>query len=101
VDIEFARGRDMGVPGSTGSCNWTLSKREAAVRILDPIDYPDDVVFDQDVEKTVVHELLHLHFAPFMGDYKPDDLEHIAKEQAIEAVAKSLVALKREGESVR
>jgi hypothetical protein len=100
VYIKFCRGRDMSIPDVAGSCNWTLTKREASLRILDPIDYPDDVVVDQDVERTVVHELLHLHFAPFMEDYKPDDLEHIAKEQAIETIAKTLVNLKRETEAV-
>jgi hypothetical protein len=42
------------------------------------------------MEKTLVHELLHLHFAPFAApDGTPEDT---AQEQAIDLIAKALVA---------
>jgi len=76
-----------------GQCSWTLAKREALIKILDPDDYDPDFAFPHDVEKILVYELLHLHFAPFsVGSDTP---EGIAQEQAVGAIANALVKLKR------
>lgn len=78
-----------------GECTYTQSTKEALIKILDPVDWPADTEWEQDQERTLVHELEHLHFAPFMSDKGPDDPEHIAQEQAIELNACALVTLKR------
>lgn len=96
VRTSLVRKRDMELENVGGECLWVLEKREAEIHLLDPVDWhPLDP--PQDVEKDLVHELLHLHFAPFMAADK-ESLAAKTQEQAIEAIAKSLVALKRAGE---
>ena len=95
VKARICRRDDMGLEDSCGTCAWTLSRAEALLKLLDPIDYPEDGIVDQDHEVTLVHELLHIHFAPFASDLKPDSLEHIAMERAIDVMSKTMVELKR------
>lgn len=66
--------------------------------VLDPVDYPPDIITPYELEETLVHELLHLHFAPFMSEH--DTLERTLQEQAIDAIAKALVSRYGGGESV-
>lgn len=94
IKLFISRERDMIRPGLQGENTWEIKNKSAIIKILDPIDYPPDVLWEQDMEKTLVHELLHLHFAPF-DKYEEDSMEGIAIEQAIDAIAKALVTLKR------
>lgn len=89
VKASLVRQYEMGDEQAVGHCNWVLSKRSASIKVLDPIDYPPDIITPYNPETTLVHELIHLHFAPFMADH--DTLEHILQEQAIDAIAKALV----------
>lgn len=93
VRIKLVRDRDMVVANRQGECDISLRNKEALIRLLDPIDYPDGD-WAQDHEQTLVHELLHLHMAPF--DPAPNTLAQDMQEQAIESIAKALVSLKRE-----
>lgn len=96
VFVVVKRERDMR-SNCMGSVNWVLPKRVAAIQILDPCDFPPDVVCEQDQEKTLVHELLHLHFAPFaVAETEDGGPQDLAQEQAINAIASALVKLKRE-----
>lgn len=96
VRIKRVRVHEISIPGTDGTCTWGLETKRAIVEILDPIDYPPSRFgYDQDVEKTIVHELLHLHFAPFATqDGGPFD---VAQEQAIDLIAGALVDAKRDG----
>jgi hypothetical protein len=76
-----------------GECKWDLWKKEAWINILDPQDYPDDAPGPQDMERTLVHELLHLHLAAWQPE--PETLEDIMQEQAIHAISAALVGLRR------
>lgn len=77
-----------------GQCEWTLPTKQARIRILDPVDFPPESRWPQDMEQTLVHELLHLHFAPF-DRFERESLEHVTMEQAIDLIAGALVNLKR------
>lgn len=94
VKIQVRRRYDMSLANAHGTCTWELCKKLAAIEIMDPNDYdPGSWAWVNDVEKTVVHELLHLHFAPFAS---PDDgPADIAQEQAIDLIARALVDAKR------
>lgn len=81
-----------------GECDWQLDKKRAVIRILDPVDYPPNLVVPQDQEKTLVHELLHLHGAPL--GLPQDTAREIALENFIEFTAQALVELKRQGKQV-
>jgi hypothetical protein len=87
--VRICRMRDM--PKDTQGCvDWTWAHKEAVIKIEAPIDYPPECAWEQDMEQTLVHELLHLHF--------PEDDEekcHLQIEQGIELTACALVDLKR------
>lgn len=80
-----------------GECEWQLKNKTATIRIIDPIDYPENLIIDQDMENTLVHELLHLHFAPLYADTDDKSIND-AQEQAIDCIAQALVDLLRGGE---
>lgn len=83
-------------PNTQGCCEWTLSRMEALIRILDPADWDPSCIYPQDMETTLVHELLHLHGArlPTMEENSPG---YIALEQMIHHCAYALTALDGRG----
>lgn len=86
--IFIKRGYDMGT--FVGSFSPTITKKEAKISLLDPNDYPPDTVYPYDQEETLVHEMIHAHFASFWDDDKCNDMEW-----AIESLTKAVVSLKR------
>jgi len=90
VKIRFARSLELGAD-TQGDCDWSLTKKMAAIRILVPGDYPPDASFSQDIEQTVVHELLHLHGAPF-DRFACGSADDNAVEVMIDCTAQALVA---------
>ena len=100
IQVKIVRGNGLNLPaGVQGRCTWTLPRREAFIQLLDPVDWDRDCVYPQDMEATLVHELLHLHFAPF-DTFKEEGAKDIASEQAINAIAWALVSLDRERRQV-
>lgn len=94
VALRIARARDFSLANSQGECNWTITTAMATIKILDPLDYPESP-FKQDMEKTLVHELLHLHFCAFDGT-AAGSMEEKMLERTIDHLARALVKLKRE-----
>ena len=74
----------------------TLARKEAKIKILDPIDFHGERLKDSgtptNIEMLLVHELLHLHFEPFWDN--EEQKHELEMEQAIHSLAKSLVFLK-------
>lgn len=96
MKVRLARRWEMD-PGNQAECEWNLRKRMALIKVLDSADWDPSTPWPQDQEQSLVHELLHLHFAPFRADDgTPED---VAQEQAIDAIAKALVELKRPSET--
>lgn len=96
VRVDLGRPDELSEPDREGECFVELAKSEALIRLLDPkISY--DFTFQYDVEKVLVHELLHLSFAPF--EPEDDSLRHDLWEQTIERMAKTLVAFQRRVEN--
>ncbi|WP_433956986.1 hypothetical protein [Cytobacillus horneckiae] len=95
IEVKIARGKDM-LENASACVNWTLSKKMASIKVLDPIDYPDDVMGERDMENDLVHELLHLHLAP-INDYfnNNNDFYNTFEEQAIESITSGLIAVVR------
>lgn len=92
VEFSFARKHQMPLKDRDigGAATWCIGKKMAAIQVLAPIDYPETMV-PQDQEVTLVHELLHLHLAP--TEISED--RETEEEQAINAIAIALVALRR------
>ena len=80
--------REHGEP-AYGICDDIVEARSAVIWICKNPP-ADDVSMGgrQDPENTLVHELLHLHFAPFGNKHPEDELAH---EQAIEAITEALL----------
>lgn len=75
-----------------GLCLPVADSKTARIIIRDPATPPDGVTPEQavrEVVETVVHELCHLHFAPF-ANRTPEAI--VAEEQAVWALAEALVA---------
>lgn len=100
-DIELRRSRqvDFLEGDNQGEITFNRVECQAIVRILDPIDWVD-TPFKQDMEKTLVHELLHIIYA----DFEPEDsnsLQYTLWHRSIDSMARVLVSLKRKGEAVK
>lgn len=100
-DIELRRSRqvDFLEGDNQGEITFNRVECQAIIRILDPIDWVD-TPFKQDMEKTLVHELLHLIYA----DFEPEDsnsLQYTLWHRSIDSMARALVSLKRKGEAMK
>lgn len=79
--------------GAVGECETIVTRKVAYIKLLMPEVY--DYQGKYDIEQTLVHELLHLHFAPFM--LNRGDKGYLQQEQAIDLIADGLVGAKRDG----
>lgn len=89
------RRRDMPDQQAQGYTSYSFERRTAAILILDPMDY-DDELFEQDMEQTLVHELMHLVLEVLTPENK-ESLEYAMLEQIVDSMATTLVKLKRGG----
>lgn len=83
------------IPQSRGQCAANSNKWQAIISIVDPVDaaniaHPE---FPHDPERTLVHELLHLHF--WHCDVEDDSPQGQALERAVDALSHVLVNLHR------
>ena len=87
-----------------GLCYPTPDAKVARILIRDPLTPPDGATPEQacaQVVETVVHELVHLHFAPFA---LTNPTAVVAEEQAVWALSEALVAARgtpQEGQIAR
>lgn len=98
VAVGINRSADMH-PDNCGQIDFEPETCTATISILDPIDWLNPV-FPQDMEHTLVHELLHIRFAPF----EPKDessLEYILWHREINTLAGIMVRLKRNASDVK
>lgn len=94
VTVKYARRYEMG-QNRSGECSYVLPLKKAEIKLIDPNDHDPSWIEIPDSEVDLVHELEHLHFAPFMASMDEDYPGYVAMEQAIDLNAKALVALKR------
>jgi len=95
VSIVVARTAEL-KPKTLGNIHWDLPKKTAIIRVLDPADY--HLPFPQaleDIEFTVVHELIHLGFAPVVNDLQRSDANRREEEHAVNHLAEALLKLDR------
>jgi hypothetical protein len=92
VQVRIARALEL-PENSMGCVHAVLPKKMASIKILDPIDYDHSSMCPQDMENTLVHELLHLHFEPIVLN---NDSKTIELEQAIESITSGLLTALRE-----
>jgi len=77
-----------------GACEHFAETKQAKIWILRPEDWSkEEDQRQQDVEDTIVHELLHCHFAAFREE---SDANRLYIEQTIEMLTAALLGLKRQ-----
>lgn len=99
ISLRIRREKDFLEGDNQGEITFNRVECQAIIHILDPIDWVD-TPFKQDMEKTLVHELLHIIYA----DFEPEDsdsLQYILWHRSIDSMARVLVSLKRKGEAVK
>jgi hypothetical protein len=95
VSIVMARATEL-KPKTLGNIHWDIDKKAAVIRVLDPADYRmayKEML--QDMEFTVVHELIHLNFAPVVSDFQRSDANRREEEHAVNHMADALLKLER------
>jgi len=97
IHATIRRAKEMVNADADGECYWTLGLKEGFIHILDPIDHNPRAIGKPDIEATLVHELLHLHFAEW--DDSTGQGMPISGEQAIECIAQALVRVKRQSQT--
>lgn len=91
VEINLCRVGEIS-DNRAGEVTTITAKQTAKINILHPDCYPTTSIEVQDIERTIVHELLHLSFA-LVDDVV--GLQNTLYEQAIHKTACALVAIKR------
>ena len=83
-------------PKTLGNIHWDMEKKTAILRVLDPADYrlPYREML-QDMEFTVVHELIHLELAPVLSDLQRSDANRREEEHSVNHMAEALLKLDR------
>ena len=79
-------------PGTMGGIRWDKGKKSATVWVMDPSDYrlPFREMLD-DMELTVVHELVHLDLASLPRG----QASRSSEEQAVNGIAQAMLKLDR------
>ena len=95
VTVVMARSNEL-KPKTLGNIHWDLPKKTAIIHVLDPADYhlPYREML-QDMEFTVVHELIHLELAPILSDLQRSDANRREEEHSVNHMADALLKLDR------
>lgn len=89
--------------GTLGNVHWDADQKTATIRVLDAADYgrPFRATL-QDMEFTVVHELIHLELASLTRNFKSRSEESFSEEeQAVNRMSDALLQLDRADQSAR
>jgi len=100
ISLVVSRAADL-KPKTLGNIHWDSDKKTAVLRVLDPADYKlafNDML--QDVEFTVVHELIHLELSPVLSPLQRNDANRREEEHAVNHMADALLKLDRKEKSV-
>ena len=82
-----------GMDDNQGFVEFAEPNKEAVISLLDPSQFVKDSYFTYDVERTLVHELLHLKLC--LIDKSESETQNRLVHQIIEDLAKALIDAKR------
>ena len=95
ISVVIARATDL-KPKTLGNIHWDNDKKTATIRVLDPADYQMSVTeMLDDMEFTVVHELIHLELAPVLSEFSRNEASRREEEHAVNHMADALLKLQR------
>lgn len=92
VRLKIVRQHDL-LEGTQAMIESNHDHRIATVSICDPHDYQPQEFWPQDMEVSLVHELVHLTF--WWLNPEKESLQQTLEEQSVEAVAQALVEQRR------
>ena len=95
VSLAVVRATEL-KPDTLGNIHWDLENKSALIRVLDPADYqmPLREILD-DIEFTVVHELIHLERARVRNQLSRDEADRGEEEHAVNHTTETLLKLDR------
>jgi hypothetical protein len=93
IKFQFKRQRDM-EPKQQAYVSWVIPKASASIVMVCHDDYGNDLWL-QDMEQSLVHELLHVKCAAF-DSFEDGTLHDLMHEQYIDSMAKIIVTMDRE-----
>jgi len=90
IDAHIVRQTDLN-PDTLGNLKWNSLHHTATIKVLDPRDYdmPAEQI-PQDIERTVVHELVHLELSVLPRDSSPK-----VEERVVNRMTEALLNLDR------
>ena len=91
INVRMARTSEL-KPKTLGNIHWDVSRKTAVIRVLDPADYrmPLEEMLE-DMEFTVVHELIHLKIAPAVSGVTRNEASRREEEYAVNHIADALL----------
>jgi hypothetical protein len=95
ITVVLARATEL-KPKTLGNIHWDTDKKTATIHVLDPADYhlPFAAML-QDMEFTIVHELIHLELSPVLAPLQRTDENRRDEEHAVNHMAQALLDLDR------
>jgi hypothetical protein len=91
ISVKVVPAMDMFSQGAWGTCRWELNGRTADIKLVTIEDSEKQRgMRPYSMEETLIHELLHLHIAPFQPE---DESQDTAVEFAINAISGALFKL--------
>ena len=99
ISIKFVKWHDL-EENQRGNIGWEVKKKIAAIRIMAEDQFPPECSEPCDIEKTVVHELLHLHTITWNGDDADSAKCRSEEEQCVHILSCALVDLKRSADKL-
>jgi len=88
VEVRIVRSSELN-PDTLGHLKWNAGDHTATIKVLSPLDYdlPADEI-PSDMERTVVHELVHLQLSVL-----PRNGSKITEEQVVNRITEALLQL--------
>lgn len=90
ISLTVARRDDL-KSHTLGGIRWDKHKRSATIQVLDPADYPTPAAAMEDIEVTIVHELVHLN----LSSLPRTDASRKSEELAVNRLTDALLRLHR------
>jgi hypothetical protein len=89
--------------GTLGNVRWDVDQKKAVIRVLDASDYQKPFVAAvEDMEFTVVHELIHLGLSSLTRNFKSRSEESFSEEEkAVNRMSDALLHLDHEDQLAR
>ena len=91
IETRIVRANEL-KPDTLGNLKWNAISRSAVIKVLSPIDYDIPAAdIAEDMEYTVVHELVHLQLSVLPRDLNRKDVE----EQVVNKISDALMTLEK------